>query len=574
MNIKDYLTGELEKVFDNLGYDKSYAKVSFSDREDIAHLQCNGAFGIAKAEHTNPMLIADKIVSNLSHLNDKFDISVAKPAFINFLIKDEYFDQIASDFALSPRAGVDIQNKTDFVVLDFGGANVAKPLHVGHLRSAVIGEALRRLNIFMGNTVIGDVHLGDWGLQMGLTIAQLMDDYDMSGYFDSSKPKTAITESMLEIAYPKASARKKEDEEFANRASDITLWLQNKKPGYYDIWQELRKVSVDMVKRTYDRLGVAFDLWNGESSVNELVPVVVDKLKKQKLAYISEGALVVDVENYTNQPMPPAIILKSNGAQMYIITDIATIVERAHNYPKLSRIVYITDARQALHFKQVFGVTRQAKLVGDNVSLEHYGFGTVNGKDGKPFKTRDGGTMKLDDLIDMVTAKAHDRLMENGSKENKDLAYTIAMAAIKYGDLSNQISRDYIFDEDKFTTFEGKTGPYLQYTAVRIKSLLNKASFDGKANIKITLPEERKILFSILKLNESYFTCMADNSLNTLCAELYNVASAYSNFYNNIKILTESDEDKKRSYLMLSKLTLNALTIGLNVLGIDVPEYM
>lgn len=574
MNIKNYLTSELEKVFEKLGYDKSYAKVSFSDREDIAHLQCNGAFGVAKSAHTNPMIIADSIVNELSYLSDKFDISVAKPAFINFLIKDEYFARLAHDFAGDERVGVDKLDHPDFMVLDFGGANVAKPLHVGHLRSAVIGEALKRLNLFMGNTVVGDVHLGDWGLQMGLTIAELMDDYDMTGYFDSSKPKTKITEEMLEVAYPKASARKKTDEEFASRASDITLWLQNKKSGYYDIWQELREVSVNMVKRTYDRLGVSFDLWNGESSVNELVPAVVKDLKDKGLAYISEGALVVDVENYTNQPMPPAIILKSNGAQMYIITDIATIVDRAKKYPKLSRIVYVTDDRQALHFRQVFGVTRQAKLVDDNVKLEHYGFGTVNGKDGKPFKTRDGGTMKLDDLIDMVTTKAHERLLENGSNENKELAHIIAMSAIKYGDLSNQISRDYIFDEDKFTTFEGKTGPYLQYTAVRIKSLLSKAGFKGNSNVTITLPEERKIVYSVLKLIDGYATCLNESSLNTLCAELYNVASAYSNFYNNIKILTEKDDEKRNTYLTLSNMVFKALEKGLYVLGIEVPEYM
>ncbi len=574
MNIKQFLTDELVKVFNKLGYNSDYAKVTFSDREDIAHFQCNGAFAIAKAEHTNPMVIADKIVAELSGLADKFTVSVAKPAFINFLIKDDYLANIAMDYNHDDRIGVDKVANPDFMVLDFGGANVAKPLHVGHLRSAVIGEALKRLNVFMGNTVIGDVHLGDWGLQMGLTIAQLMDDYDMSGYFGKDTPKTPITEDMLEVAYPKASARKKDDEAFAERASTITLKLQQKTPGYYDIWQELRAVSVQMVKRTYDRLDVTFDLWNGESSVNELVGSVVDELKNKKLAYLSDGALVVDVDNFTNQPMPPAIILKSNGAQMYIVTDIATIVERAKNYPDLTKITYITDARQALHFKQVFGVTRKAELVGNNVKLEHYGFGTVNGKDGKPFKTRDGGTFKLDNLIDMVTDKARTRLEENGSGVSDDLASKIALAAIKFGDLSNQVSRDYIFDVDKFTTFEGKTGPYLQYTAVRIKSLLNKANFSQNTKIQVTLPEERKIVFSLLKLNESYNTCLNENSLNALCAELYNLASAYSNFYNNIKILTETDDVKKNSYLSLSNLVFKALENGLKVLGIEVPEYM
>ncbi len=573
MNIKSYLTDKLQQTFAKLGYDTDFAKVTFSDRQDIAHLQCNGAFGLAKKLGQNPMVIAQNIVDAFVGICSEFNVTVAKPAFINFIINDDTLSKIANDTLNDKLVGVTPLAKPLTVVMDYAGPNVAKPLHVGHLRSGVIGEAIKRLNRLLGNKVIGDIHLGDWGLQMGLTIAQLMDDYDMSGYFDSTKPKQEITLEMLDVAYPKASTRKKVDEEFADRASTITLKLQHKEPGYYDIWQVMRKVSIDDIKKTYDKLNVSFDLWKGESSTNDIVPSVVKQLKDSGLAYVSQGALVVDVDDFSGQPMPPAIILKSNGAQMYIITDIATIVDRMQYKPDV--IKYFTDNRQVLHFKQVFGVTHKAGLIPDNVELQHYSFGTVNGKDGKPFKTRDGGTMRLNDLIAMATQKAKERLLENKQGICTDeLATKIAVSAIKYGDLSNIVSKDYIFDVDKFTTFEGKTGPYLQYTAVRINSLLGKANYKGGAQINIHNDESRKIVFAVLKLIDSYYTCYTENSLNTLCAELYNLASAYSNFYNNVKILTEPDQDKRNSYLAVSELVYKSLSQGLSVLGIDVPDVM
>lgn len=574
MDIKLILENQLQRTFKTLGYSADLATVSFSDREGV-HFQCNSAFSIAKSIKKNPMEVAQEIVANLNDLNDKCEVTVAPPAFINFKIKDEFFSVVANALLNDKRVGVLKSDKPLKIIFDYGGANVAKPLHVGHLRSAIIGESLKRLNKFLGHTTISDVHLGDWGLQMGLIIAQLIDDYDMGYYFGKNVPKFEITEKVLDIVYPKASSRKNEEEEFSNRASDITLWLQNKKAGYYDIWQEMRKVSVEMVKRSYIELGATFDLWDGESTVSDIVPKVIEIFKNKNIAYESNGALVVDViDDQTNEPMPPAIIQKSNGAQLYAITDIATIYQRMKDYSP-DKMIYITDNRQKLHFKQVFKCARLAGFVNEKVSLDHITFGTVNGTDGKPFKTRDGGTFKLDDLVALVSKKALEKLKEGNRLEEPkmELAKKIGIAALIYGDLSNVISKDYIFDLDKFITFEGKTGPYLQYIGVRIKSVLSRVEVQD-APIIIDKPVTAKIIMAILKLNNAYEIAFKDNSLNAICLALFELASAYSTFYNDIKILTEPDMSKKQSYLNLSKLVLNALTVGCNILAIEIPDKM
>ena len=574
MNIKGYLEEKLKKVFKNLGYNENLATVAFSDREGV-DLQCNSAFALAKEIRLNPVLVAEKIIAASEELKEEFDIELAKPAFINFKIKSEFYSKIANSMMKSERLGVETTKNPITMVLDYGGANVAKPLHVGHMRSAVIGEALKRLNVFMGNKVVADVHLGDWGLQMGLTIAELMDEYDLGYYFGEDKPKVEITEAMLDDAYPKASARKKEDEEFANRASDITLWLQTKKKGYYEIYQEIRKTSVAMVKRTYTTLGTSFDLWNGESSVNDIVPEVLDIFKNKNLSYESEGALIVEVaEESDKEPMPPLLLMKSNGAQMYPITEIATIYERVKKYNP-DKILYLTDFRQGLHFKQVFKSVRLAGIVEEKPELIHIPFGTVNGKDGKPFKTRDGGAFKLENLIELVTDKAYEKLetSEKISKPSRELALKIGLSALIFGDLSNYVSKDYIFDIDKFLTFEGKTGPYIQYSAVRIKSLLDKSDIKD-SKIIISKPIEEKIIMNILKLQNSYSIALEENSLNSICLALYELASSYSNFYNDIKILKEENESQRQSYLNLSKLVLRAIETTCKILAIDIPERM
>lgn len=574
MNIKKYVEEKLKKVFIKNGFDENYASVSFSDREGV-HLQCNGAFAIAKSLKKNPIEIAETIKNSFLEECDEFEIEVAKPAFVNFKIKSELFSKLANNILKDERVGVEKLSNPSTIVLDYGGANVAKPLHVGHMRSAVIGEAIKRLNIFKGNKVISDAHLGDWGLQMGLTIAELMDTYDFGGYFGEDKPKIKITEKMLETAYPNANTKKKSDEEFAKRASDITLWLQNKKAGYYEIWQEMRDVSIKMVKRIYSSLGTSFDLWNGESSVNDIVPTILKLFEDKKLSYESDGAKIVDVaiEGET-EPMPPLLLQKSNGAQMYPITEIATIYQRVRDFNP-DKILYVTDFRQALHFKQVFRCVKKAGIVGDKPILTHIQFGTVNGKDGKPFKTRDGKVAGLEDLIDTISDKALEKLKSSDKVQNptKELAMKIGVGALIFGDLINVVSKDYIFDVDKFVNFEGKTGPYIQYSAVRIKSLLDKSDYK-ESSIKIALPSQEKVMMEVLKLINAYDVALEENSLNALALGVYELASAYSTFYNDVKILKETDDVKRQSYLNFSRMVLKCIENACNILAIEIPERM
>lgn len=572
MNIKNYLDNKLKNVFDTLNIDRELVRVAFSDKDGV-DLQCNSAFQLAKMEHISSIDMASKIVNEFEKSCNDFECSVVN-GFINFKIKDEFLSNILNDAYASERLNLSKENEPKNIIIDYGGANVAKPLHIGHMRSAIIGQALYRLNKFMGNKVVGDVHLGDWGLQMGLTIAQLMDDYDMGYYFGENKPKVEITIPMLDEAYPKASARKKEDPEFLERASNITLWLQQKKKGYFDIWKEFRKVSVDMVKNSYANFGVTFDLWNGESTVNDYANQMIADFKNKKLIYESDGAFIMDVaKDDDKEPMPPAIIQKHNGAQMYIVTDVATIAQRYEENNNLNEILYVADNRQALHFKQVFRVARKAQLCPDNLELKHIAFGTVNGTDGKPFKTRDGGTVKLDDVVEMVRNKALEKLKANGLEENNGLAQKIGVAALLFGDMINVIGKDYVFDLDKFCSFDGKTGPYLQYTAVRIKSLLNKANFEKFKEINVCNGYIRNVAISLLKFFDSFYTAYKENTLNSICQSAFDLASAFSTLYNDVKIL-KLDENEKSNYLSLCLLVLKSLTIGLGIIGIEIPQYM
>jgi len=572
MNIKFYLNDKLAKIFQKLGFDDKLAVVTFSTN-NIADLQCNASFAIAKQEKCSPIDIADKIIGASEELCKEFEITNVK-GFINFVAKDKFLSSISNACLKSSRLNVPKLKNPKSMVIDYGGANVAKPLHVGHMRSAIIGESLKRLNVFLGNHVVSDVHLGDWGLQMGLTIAQLMDDYDMGYYFGKAVPKVDITIEMLDDVYPKASTRKKEDKEFYDRASEITLLLQKKVAGYYDIWQEMEKVSVDMVKASYLRLGATFDLWNGESSVNDLVPYVVDLYTKLGLAKESDGATIVEVANEDETaPMPPLLLQKSNGAQMYPVTEIATILDRMKIYNP-DELLYITDNRQMLHFNQVFRAVRKAGIVNDNTILKHITFGTVNGKDGKPFKTRDGGTFKLDDLINMVCDKALEKLRSNMVQVDNitDLAEKIGLSALIFGDLSNIISKDYIFDLDKFMTFEGKTGPYLQYTAVRIKSILQKSDF---VPFDITITQEtRDIIIKILKLIDSFDIAYKEYSLHGIALAVYELCSSFSNFYSSVKILATENYETRQNYLNILKLTYNAIELACYILGIQIPDKM
>ncbi len=594
MNIKNMLTKALEEAFLHLNYDLDDLTVSYSTRPEF-DFTSNSAFSIAKKAHSNPEVVANSIMANLSQ--DIADVSFARPGFINFKIKDEFLSKYLNEALSDDRLGLEKVANPIKVVMDYGGANVAKELHIGHLRSPVIGESLARLYKILGNEVITDTHLGDWGLQMGLTIAQLQDDGYVDGYFDKSKENKKITLDTLNEEYPKASLRKNTDEAFKAKAETYTKYVQDQKEPYWSIYQNIREISVDRIKLNYGKLNCYFDYWYGESTSAKYVDEVVKMFVDKGLTKEYQGAIIVDVarvgENipiekknpddpqlYKN-PMPPVYLKKSNGADVYDTTDIATIYQRNIDFNP-DKIIYVVDKRQFLHFEHCFRAVKMAGISSENQQLEFVGFGTINGSDGKPFKTRSGETIKLEDIINLITAGAQKKLTENGLGENPELALKIGVAAMKFGDLSNYPTKDYIFDIDKFSSFEGKTGPYIQYTGARINSLLSKAGMDSEKKvyldsmnlIDVSSESQRNIALAFMKLQDSYMLSYKDNSLSPLCTELYNFASSFSKFYNDTRILTEADEQKKNSYLALCSLVLKAIKQASSVLAFDIPEKM
>lgn len=594
MNIKKILYKALEESFLHLNYNFDDITLSFSNRPEEADFQCNSAFAIAKKVQKSPEVVANSIIANLNQ--EVADVWFAKPGFINFKIKDEALSKILNEANSNERLGLEEVENKQTIVMDYGGANVAKELHIGHLRSPVIGESLARLYKILGNKVITDTHLGDWGLQMGLTVAQLEDDGYIDGYFDTTKKNKEITLDTLNEEYPKASKRKNEDETFRKKAEEYTKFIQDKKEPYWSVYLNIREISVKRIKANYEKLGCYFDLWYGESNSAEYVDKVVKMFIDKGLTREYEGATIVDVaregENipiekknpddpqlYKN-PMPPVYLKKSNGADVYDTTDIVTIYQRNKDFNP-DRIVYVVDKRQSAHFERCFRAVKMAGISNDSQNLEFLGFGTVNGKDGKPFKTRSGDTIKLEDIINLISDGARKKLAENGIVDNEELALQIGVSAMKFGDLSNAPSKDYIFDIDKFASFEGKTGPYIQYTGARINSLLKKAGmsdkFDYLSNlnlIDIADDNQRKIAISFIKLQESYFTSYKESSLSSLCTALFDFASSFSKFYNDTRILTEKDDKKKNSYLALCLLILKALKQATGVLAFEIPEKM
>ncbi len=576
----------LSDAIKKLGID-GQASVSFSSLPELCDYQSNSAFVLAKQSSQNPYELANNIVQALEK-TEFFTFEVARPAFINIKLTQKGYNHFANLLFQDERCGVKkLSNQK--VLLDYGGANVAKALHVGHLRAPIIGEALKRLYKFLGENVISDVHLGDWGLQMGLTELQLFEDGELDYYFSGKGKEPAFTLEMLNQAYPKASARKNQDEDFKKRADEWTLKIQNKEKPYFEIYKKIREVSVKEIKKHYEELGAEFDLWFGESDADQYIGKALDIIESKGLSRVSDGAVVVDVavegenvpipkkseeevQRYKN-PMPPAILKKYNGGALYATTDIATILMRNSEIGGLDRIEYIVDARQKNHFVQVFRVCKMAQISPADQKLVHIGFGTMCGNDGKPFKTRSGDNIKLEDIINMLIEKAGQKLKSNGVEYDRHLALQIGVAAMKFGDLSNNVGKDYVFDLDKFLSFEGKTGPYLQYTVCRINSILNKAQEDG-GEIIIASDDEKEIVKNILKLNSSYEVAYKEKSLNNLCLATFDLASAFSTFYNNHKILTEKSDKKKASYISLLKLVRKALTQALAVLAIEVPEKM
>ena len=585
--IMEQMAEELSAAFEKAGYDPSYGKVTVSNRPDLCEYQCNGAMAGAKAYHKAPFMIADDVVAQLSDSRIFSRAEVVKPGFINLDVKPEFVAEYMNKMAEDEKLSVETVKNPKTIIIDYGGPNVAKPLHVGHLRSAIIGESIKRIGRFVGHKVIGDVHLGDWGLQMGLIITELKHRKPELVYFDDSftgeyPAEAPFTISELEEIYPCASGKSKEDEAYRNEALEATHLLQQGKPGYMALWNHIMNVSVTDLKRNYANLNVDFDLWKKESDAQPYIPDMVEDMRKRGFAYEDQGALVVDVkEESDTKEIPPCMLLKSDGASLYTTTDLATIVERMKLFQP-DEILYVVDKRQELHFIQVFRCARKTGLVNPETKLSFLGFGTMNGKDGKPFKTREGGVMRLENLIADIDEEMYRKIVENRSvkdKDAKDTAKIVGLSAIKYGDLSNQATKDYIFDVDRFTSFEGNTGPYILYTIVRIKSILNRyVQEGGDLSTGKILPavnaSEKNLMLQL-----SGFAAMVENAFeekapHKICAYIYEVSNAFNSFYHETKILSEEDQAQKESFLQLLQLTRRVLETSIDLLGFSAPDRM
>ena len=592
--ILDLMEQKLKSAFTACGYEDKFAKVVLSNRPDLCEYQCNGAMAAAKAYKTKPIDIANAVVEKLTAEREQpmFGEAVAvMPGFINLKLSEAFLADYMKGMAEADKLGLKEPEKKETIIVDYGGANVAKPLHVGHLRSAIIGESIKRMGRFMGYEMIGDVHLGDWGLQMGLIIEELRDRKPELVYFDESytgeyPTEAPFTISELEEIYPAASAKSKVDEAFKERAHQATLKLQKGYKPFRAIWDHILAVSVADLKKNYSNLNVDFDLWKGESDAEPYIDHMVQMLIDKGLAYESQGALVVDVaQEGDTKEIPPCLIRKSDGASLYATSDLATIVEREQDF-KPDRYIYVVDKRQAMHFEQVFRVSRKAEIVKPDTKMIFLGFGTMNGKDGKPFKTREGGVMRLEKLISDIDEAVFNRIMENrtvSEEEARETAKVVGLAALKYGDLSNQASKDYIFDMDRFISFEGNTGPYILYTIVRIKSILGKYKENGGsvselAAEKKILPaagaSEKALMLQLAKYSEVLENSFAETAPHKICQYVYETANAFNSFYHDTKILSEEDEARKDSYIGLITLTKRVLETCIGLLGIEAPERM
>ena len=583
----DLIGQELAEAFEKAGYDPSYAKVTLSDRPDLCEYQCNGAMAGARAYHKAPFMIAEDVIAHLEKREWMEKVEVVKPGFINIHVNTDktaaYLNAMKEDEGL----GLEKTDKPQTIVLDYGGPNVAKPLHVGHLRSAIIGESVKRIARRMGHKVLGDIHLGDWGYQMGLIITELQErqpdlPYFQKDYEGDYPAEAPFTIGELEEIYPAASARAKEDEEYRERALHATYLLQNGDRGCRAIWQHIMHVSVADLKKNYANLNVDFDLWKGESDAQADIPDMIRRLKEEGYAHTDQGALVIDVQEESDtKEVPPCMIQKSDGASLYGTTDLATLVQRERDYHP-DQIIYVVDKRQELHFVQVFRAARKSGIVPEETRLRFLGFGTMNGKDGKPFKTREGGVMRLEVLISEIQEEMYKKITENRTVEEAEARQTagiVGLSANKYGDLSNQASKDYVFDVDRFTSFEGNTGPYILYTIVRIKSILNKYQAEGadpdKAVIRGTDEElTRALMLSCARYNEVIEGAYEELAPHKICAYIYDLANDFNRFYHETRILAEEDQEKKESYIALLVLTRKVLEACIDMLGFEAPERM
>ena len=586
--ILDLITEETVKAFAAAGYDAKYARVTLSNRPDLCEYQCNGAMAAAKEYHKAPIMIADAVAKELGGSKLFEDVQAVKPGFINIKVSAGFLSAYLNDMHKDERLGFEKAEHPRTIIIDYGGPNVAKPLHVGHLRPAIIGESIKRISRYAGNEVIGDVHLGDWGLQMGLIITELKERKPKLAYFDEGYtgeyPKEApFTIAELEEIYPTASARSKEDTAYKEAAMQATYELQHGRKGYQALLGHILNVSVTDLKRNYVNLNVEFDLWKGESDVQPYIPDMVKEMEEKGYAHMSEGALVVDVSEETDsKEIPPCMLLKSDGASLYTTTDLATIVERMKLYHP-DEIIYVVDKRQELHFIQVFRCARKCGLVDENTKLRFLGFGTMNGKDGKPFKTREGGIMRLEYLIRSINERMLEKIQESRPMDGaqaEEIAELVGLAALKYGDLSNQASKDYVFDADRFTSSEGNTGPYILYTIVRIKSILKKYEETGKklppdAEIGPYRSEsEKALMLELVKFNAVMENAFEEAAPHKVCAYIYDLANAFNKFYHETKILGAEDEGLQDSRIQLLLLTRKALETCIDMLGFEAPERM
>ena len=575
------------EAFKASGYEEKFGKVTVSNRPDLCEYQCNGAMAAAKTYHKAPIMIANDVVEKLQDESIFESAQAVNPGFINLKVDRNYLALYLNEMTQDEMLSVEKADSPKTIVIDYGGPNVAKPLHVGHLRSAIIGESIKRMGRFLGHKVIGDVHLGDWGLQMGLIITELSKRQPDLVYFDKDYqgeyPQEApFTVSELEEIYPTASKKSKEDEDYKNEALEATLELQQGRRGYRALWEQIMKVSVADLKRNYEKLSVDFDLWKGESDADSYIPGLVEYLKGKGYAYQDQGALVVDVkEEKDTKEIPPCMILKSDGASLYTTTDLATIVQREEDYHP-DEIIYVVDKRQELHFVQVFRCAKKTGLVPDSTELSFVGFGTMNGKDGKPFKTREGGVMRLERLISEINEEMYKKIVENRSVKGDDAHKTaemVGLSAIKYGDLSNQASKDYVFDVFRFTSFEGNTGPYILYTIVRIKSILNRYKEEGgnpeEGVILGAANDSEKALMMVLsRLNSVIQPAFQEKAPHKICSYIYELANAFNSFYHETKILGEENEKQKTSWIQVLVLTKKVLETCIGLLGFEAPDRM
>lgn len=578
MNFRDLLQKKVEKAFDELGYDKKYAIVTVSNRKDLCQYQCNGCLMMAKVYKKAPLVMAKEIAEKIA-LDATFSKAEAcPPGFINLSVSDEFLTDYINKMAKSENFMFE-KYKNDTAVIDYGGANVAKSLHVGHLRSAIIGESIKRILRFEGTNAIGDVHLGDWGLQMGIVISGIIEKFGIENLKTEEDRNKNITIKVLEKTYPEKSKEAKENESVMEECHRITFELQKGSGIYFDIWEKVLEVSVKDLKKNYARLGVSFDLWKGESDVRDIMPVMIEKLKEKGLAHKDQGALVMDISREDdNPPLPPFILEKSDGAVLYSTTDLATIIDRCENINP-DRIIYVVDNRQSTHFKQLFRAIEMSGMVKDDLSLTFAGFGTMNGKDGKPYKTREGGVMRLEDLINTLEEESYKKLEtslkeDTSEEEKREIARIIGIGALKFADLSNHRSKDYVFDIDKFCSFEGKTGPYVQYSAVRIKSIIEKVE---QKDSLILAPEgdaQRELYLYLTEFPYAVKGAADDLAPNILIDYIYSLCVMINKFYHEYKVVSETDDVKKYSRVSALKLVYRLLTTLLSIFGIEIPERM